>query len=112
MNGFYSEERPSRCARSSHSQDPLAPRLYARVRHRYAHPDVSGELIIVEEGSLYPALHRMEQSGWVRANWAVTEYGRKAKYYALTRTGKEQLADREKNWEEVAKGVQAILRFA
>jgi len=66
----------------------------------------------VEEGSLYPALHRMEQSGWVRANWAVTEYGRKAKYYALTRTGKEQLADREKNWEEVAKGVQAILRFA
>ena len=74
--------------------------------------NVSAERIIVEEGSLYPALHRMEQSGWVRANWAVTEYGRKAKYYALTRTGKEQLADREKNWEEVAKGVQAILRFA
>ena len=73
---------------------------------------VSGERIIVEEGSLYPALHRMEQNEWVRASWAVTEYGRKAKYYALTRTGREQLAERENNWEQVAKGVQAILRFA
>ena len=73
---------------------------------------VSGERIIIEEGSLYPALHRIEQNGWVRASWAVTEYGRKAKYYALTRTGREQLAEREKNWDQVAKGVQAILRFA
>ena len=73
---------------------------------------VSGERIIVEEGSLYPALHRMEQSRWIRASWAVTEYGRKARYYALTRAGEEQLAAREKNWEQVAKGVQAILRFA
>jgi PadR family transcriptional regulator PadR len=73
---------------------------------------VSGELIIVEEGSLYPALHRMEQSGWVRANWAVTDYGRKARWYALTKAGREQLASREKNWEQVVKGVNAILRFA
>ena len=73
---------------------------------------VYGERIIVEEGSLYPALHRIEQNGWVRASWAITEYGRKAKYYALTRTGREQLAEREENWEQVAKGVQAILRFA
>ena len=72
---------------------------------------VSGERIIVEEGSLYPALHRMEQNGWIGASWAVTEYGRKAKYYALTRAGERQLAEREKNWEQVAKGVQAILRF-
>lgn len=73
---------------------------------------VSDEAIIVEEGSLYPALHRMEQSGWVRANWALTDYGRKAKWYSLTRAGKEQLADREKNWQQVAKGVAAVLRFA
>ena len=73
---------------------------------------VSGERIIVEEGSLYPALHRMGQNGWIRASWAVTEYGRKAKYYALTRTGREQLAQRERNWEQVTEGVQAILRFA
>ena len=73
---------------------------------------VSGERVIVEEGSLYPALHRMEQNGWIRASWAVTEYGRKAKYYTLTRTGQAQLAEREKNWEQIAKGVQAIRRFA
>lgn len=73
---------------------------------------ISGERIIVEEGSLYPALHRMEQAGWIRSSWAVTEYGRKAKYYALTRAGQAQLARREKNWEQVARGVQAILRLA
>jgi PadR family transcriptional regulator PadR len=73
---------------------------------------VSGERIIVEEGSLYPALHRMEQNGWIRASWALTDYGRKAKWYALTKAGREQLASREKNWEQVVKGVDAILRFA
>lgn len=73
---------------------------------------VSDELLIVEEGSLYPALHRMEQTGWVRATWAITDYGRKAKWYALTRAGREQLANRENNWVQVVKGVEAILRFA
>jgi PadR family transcriptional regulator PadR len=73
---------------------------------------VTDELLIVEEGSLYPALHRMDQNKWIRASWAVTEYGRKAKWYTLTRAGREQLASREKNWEQVAKGVDAILRFA
>jgi PadR family transcriptional regulator PadR len=73
---------------------------------------VTDELLIVEEGSLYPALHRMEQHGWVRSTWAVTEYGRKAKWYALTRAGKEQLASREKNWRQVAQGVEAVLGFA
>jgi PadR family transcriptional regulator PadR len=74
--------------------------------------DVSDALLTVEEGSLYPALHRMEQSGWVRAEWAVTESSRKAKFYMLTAAGRKQLAAREKNWEQVVKGVQAILRFA
>ncbi|MGC1461684.1 MAG: PadR family transcriptional regulator [Terracidiphilus sp.] len=73
---------------------------------------VSDELLIVEEGSLYPALHRMEQNGWVRASWAVTDYGRNAKWYALTRAGREQLVDRENNWAQVVRGVDAILHFA
>ena len=73
---------------------------------------VSDELLNIEEGSLYPALHRMEQSGWVRAEWAVTESSRKAKFYTLTAAGRKQLAAREKNWEQVVKGVQSILRFA
>ena len=80
--------------------------MVMHIRH------VSDELLIVEEGSLYPALHRMEQNGWVRASWAITEYGRKAKWYALTRVGREQLANREKNWAQVVKGVEAVLRFA
>jgi transcriptional regulator len=73
---------------------------------------VSDELLNVEEGSLYPAMHRMEQSGWVRAEWRMTESSRKAKYYALTAAGRKQLAAREQNWEQVVKGVEAILRFA
>jgi len=72
---------------------------------------VSDELLNVEEGSLYPALHRMEQNGWIRAEWAVTEAGRKAKCYGLTAAGRKQLAAREKSWERVVKGVQAILRY-
>jgi PadR family transcriptional regulator, regulatory protein PadR len=73
---------------------------------------VSDELLIVEEGSLYPALHRMEQNGWLRASWAITDYGRKARWYALTRAGREQLASREESWAQVVKGVDAVLRFA
>jgi PadR family transcriptional regulator, regulatory protein PadR len=73
---------------------------------------VSGDLLNVEEGSLYPALHRMEQSGWICSEWAVTESSRKARFYSLTAAGKKQLAEREKNWQQVVKGVQAILRFA
>jgi PadR family transcriptional regulator, regulatory protein PadR len=72
---------------------------------------VSDELLNVEEGSLYPALHRMEQSGWIRAEWSTTESSRRAKFYALTAAGKKQLAAREKNWEQVVKGVEAVLRF-
>jgi len=73
---------------------------------------VTDELLIVEEGSLYPALHRMEQNGWVRASWALTDYGRKAKWYTLTHAGRVQLASREKSWAQVVKGVDAVLRFA
>ena len=66
---------------------------------------VSDEILSVEEGSLYPALHRMEQSGWIRFEWAVTEASRRAKFYTLTPAGRKQLAAREKNWEQVVKGV-------
>ncbi|HEY2466533.1 MAG TPA: PadR family transcriptional regulator [Terracidiphilus sp.] len=72
----------------------------------------SGELLSVEEGALYPALHRMEQSGWVSAAWALSERDRKAKYYKLTSTGRKQLQEMEKNFEHLVKGVRAILRYA
>jgi len=72
----------------------------------------SEELLQVEEGSIYPALHRMEQSGWIRAEWALTETGRKAKYYMLTTAGGKQLQAAEEGFEQLVKGVRAMLRYA
>jgi|ERR1700683_5520919 PadR family transcriptional regulator, regulatory protein PadR len=72
----------------------------------------SNELLQVEEGSLYPALHRMEQNGWLNSEWLVNEGRRKAKYYRLTQLGRKQLAEAEQSWEQLMKGVQSILRFA
>jgi PadR family transcriptional regulator, regulatory protein PadR len=72
----------------------------------------SDELLRVEEGSLYPALHRMEQSGWISSEWALTETNRKAKYYKLTAVGKKELQDAEKSFEQLVKGVRAMLRYA
>ncbi len=72
----------------------------------------SDELLSVEEGSLYPALHRMEQSGWIKSAWALTETGRKAKYYRLTPGGRRELEDAEKSFEQLVKGVRAVLRYA
>jgi transcriptional regulator len=72
----------------------------------------SDELLRVEEGSLYPALHRMEQSGWIGSEWALTETGRKAKYYKLTVAGRKRLEAAEKDFEELVRGVRAMLRYA
>jgi PadR family transcriptional regulator PadR len=72
----------------------------------------SDELLSVEEGSLYPALHRMEQSGWIASEWALTETNRKAEYYRLSTAGRKHLLEAEKNFEHLVKGVRAILRYA
>lgn len=72
----------------------------------------SDELLIVEEGSLYPALHRMEQSGWISSEWALTETKRKAKYYKLTVAGRKQLERAQESFEQLVKGVRAMLRYA
>ena len=72
----------------------------------------SDELLTVEEGSLYPALHRMEQSGWIASEWALTETKRRAKYYKLTAAGRKQLKQAEESFEVLVKGVRAMLRYA
>src|SRR5258708_40214437 len=72
----------------------------------------SDELLAVEEGSLYPALHRMEQSGWIRSDWALTETNRKAKYYKLTPAGRKELEQADKSFEQLVKGIRAIFRYA
>ena len=74
--------------------------------------NASEELLQVEEGSLYPALHRMEQSGWLSSEWALSESNRRAKYYKLTLAGRKQLVEAEKSWEQLMKGVQTMLRYA
>ena len=73
---------------------------------------VSAELLRVEEGSLYPALHRMEQDGWVRAEWGTTEKNRQARFYTLTSDGRKQLAREEESWARLSEGVQRVLSHA
>lgn len=73
---------------------------------------VSKELLRVEEGSLYPALHRMEQDGWISAAWRPTENNRRARYYELTAKGRKQLEQEEKNWQKLMQGVASVLEFA
>jgi|ERR1017187_8114053 PadR family transcriptional regulator PadR len=73
---------------------------------------VSADLLRVEEGSLYPALHRMEQEGLIAAEWGLTEKGRKARFYSITDAGRRQLAEERANWERLTKGVTKVLRYA
>ena len=73
---------------------------------------VSKDFLRVEEGSLYPALHRMEQDGWISAEWGTTENNRRARYYRLTSAGRKQLAEEEQNWERLTLAVAQVLRFA
>jgi len=72
---------------------------------------VSSDLLRVEEGSLYPALHRIEQEGWIASEWRLTENSRRAKYYRLTAAGRRQLAQAEKDWARVVQGVKAVLNY-
>ena len=73
---------------------------------------VSGDLLRVEEGSLYPALHRMEQEGLVRAEWGKTEKNREARFYALTALGRKRLAEEQESWKRLTEGVARVLRYA
>ena len=73
---------------------------------------VSEQLLRVEEGSLYPALHRMEQEGWVRADWGKTEKNRDARFYSLTASGRKQLALEEENWARLTTGVARVIGYA
>ena len=73
---------------------------------------VSSEVLRVEEGSLYPALHRMEQDGWISAKWGASENNRRARYYQLTAKGRRQLAEEEKSWARLSAAVASVLQFA
>jgi PadR family transcriptional regulator, regulatory protein PadR len=74
--------------------------------------DSSGDILNAEEGSLYPALHRMEEAGWIRADWVTKESGRRMRMYQLTTAGKKQLAEEETRWQTVSSAINRVLREA
>ena len=73
---------------------------------------LSDEVLLVQQGSLYPALHRLEQQGWIAAEWKDTELGRNAKFYALTRDGRKQLEQELENWKRLSSAVGLLLKRA
>ena len=74
--------------------------------------DWSGDVLRADEGSLYPALHRMEEAGWIRAEWIKKDSGRRARIYELTAAGKKQLGLEESRWQSVALAINRVLREA
>src|SRR5438445_1172630 len=71
---------------------------------------VSGEVLQVQQGSLYPALHRLEQQGWIRAKWAESETGRQAKCYALTATGRKHFEQEASNWQRLSCAINLVIQ--
>jgi|SRR5262245_6753315 PadR family transcriptional regulator, regulatory protein PadR len=73
---------------------------------------LSGEILQVSEGSLYPALHKLEQEGWIRAEWKTTENNRRAKFYSLTRLGRKQLETETANWQRLSSAISHVVQLS
>jgi len=73
---------------------------------------VSGEVLQVNQGALYPALHRLEQSGWIRAKWRESDNNRRAKYYSLTLAGRKYLEQEETNWRRLSTAIGLVLEVS
>jgi PadR family transcriptional regulator, regulatory protein PadR len=73
---------------------------------------ISQEVLQVQQGSLYPALHRLEQQGWIRARWTESETGRQAKFYTLTAAGKKQLEEEKANWSRLSAAIDLVIETA
>jgi len=90
--------------------------LSTEARHGWAIAkriqQISGEVLQVQQGSLYPALHRLEQQGWIRAKWAESETGRQAKFYSLTAAGRRQLESETANWARLSEAINLVVREA
>ena len=72
---------------------------------------VSGDVLQVSDGSLYPALHKLEQEGWITATWKTSELGRRAKFYSLTRPGRRHLEKEKANWERLSRAISQVIRL-
>lgn len=73
---------------------------------------MSGDVLQVQQGSLYPALHRLEKRRWLKAEWAASDTGREARFYTLTRLGRQQLGEQRANWDRLSAAISGILRTA
>ena len=73
---------------------------------------ISQEVLRVNQGSLYPALHRLEHQGWIKAEWGVSELGRRARFYRLTASGRKQLESETEDWERLAAAIGRVLKMA
>jgi len=73
---------------------------------------LSGEVLQVSEGSLYPALHKLEQEGWIKAEWKQTENNRRAKFYALTRLGRKELESEKANWQRLSAAISHLVQLS
>lgn len=74
--------------------------------------ETSRDVLQVNQGSLYPALHRLEQQGWISSEWGVSELGRRARFYRLTTAGRRQLRDETEQWEQFSAAIGRVMRFA
>jgi DNA-binding PadR family transcriptional regulator len=82
------------------------------LRHRTAHPADFSERSVLNQGTLYPALLRLEQHGWIRSEWGVSDNNRKAKYYALTKSGRKQLLEETADWQRMSAIINRLLKTA
>src|SRR3954471_19763635 len=73
---------------------------------------ISSDILRVEQGSLYPALYRLEAQGWIKAEWGVSDSKRKARFYKLTRTGRKQLDAEQEHWARITKGINLVMSAA
>jgi PadR family transcriptional regulator PadR len=73
---------------------------------------ISGDVLQVSEGSLYPALHKLEQAGWIKAEWKQTENNRRAKFYSLTHLGREQLESEAANWQRLSSAISQVIQLS
>lgn len=100
------------------SLDMLVLRVLARGEslHGYAIPErieqLSEDALQIGEGSLYPALHRMDEAGWIRSEWAPSENKRRARYYRILPAGRKQLAAEEEHWQGASRAIARVLRLA
>jgi len=90
--------------------------LLAGARHGWSISEriqqLSQDVLQVNQGSLYPALHRIEQQGWIRSSWGVSELGRRARFYELTAAGRKQLSDETEQWTRFAAAVGRVMKLA